>query len=142
METTRFIRTRNVVKKTDYNPIVKAYEKYRAAGFSCVPTSTIKSPAVPKGTKLNGNWDGITEYQKAHGIGIWCGNDVECLDFDNHFGDAVDIVDRFVDLTTGVFDKYDFVLQKTVSGGYHFIYKCSRPLFSYTPFFILLGGCH
>ncbi|HBE42436.1 MAG TPA: hypothetical protein DDW27_14775 [Bacteroidales bacterium] len=107
--------------------MVEAYKKYHSAGFACVPTRVDKSPAVP--TVPKGGWIDPLQYESAHGIGILCGKhsgNLECIDFDNHFGDAENILARFLDdtETTDIFLKYKFPLEKTVGGGFHMIYKC------------------
>ena len=108
--------------------IIDAYEKYHAAGFSCVPTSKAKSPAVPKGTELKGNWSRIDEYKNSYGIGIWCGNGLECIDIDNHFKDALENLEEYSSKPeiAEIFNKYNFPIQSTVSGGYHILYKCKQ----------------
>jgi hypothetical protein len=105
--------------------MVDTYNLYRSAGFACVPTGKNKAPAVPKGSKIIGNWEDLKEYESAHGIGIICGSGLECLDFDNHFHDAKQ---RFEDFfltpdVTKIYEKHRFAVQKTLNGGYHVIYK-------------------
>lgn len=109
--------------------MLDAYNKYRAAGFDCVPTRKDKSPSVPKGTKLKGNWDNLDDYKNAYGIGLWCGNELECLDFDNKFDDALQTLKRWGQIpdVKEIWTKYvSLAIQKTISGGYHVIYKCTQ----------------
>lgn len=107
----------------------EAYKKYKAAGFACVPTTKDKSPAVPKGESWSGGWDNPPEYKSSYGIGILCGKlsgGLECMDFDNHFSDAEDMMDTWLAIpeVKEITDKYKFPIERTVSGGFHLVYRC------------------
>ena len=70
---------------TDYSEVVKEYiEK----GFSCLPVKQDKRPAIDTwGQKLIES----DKFKNCYGIGVICGTSssgLECLDIDNHFGDA------------------------------------------------------
>jgi hypothetical protein len=129
MEITRLRRTRDSVKAPEKNQIVEAYYRYKAAGFATLPTSLDKNPAIPKGESWLGGWHNLIEYQKSHGIGIICGKDsgnIECIDIDNHFGDAKNILDQFLSFesVSEIVDRYKIPLEKSVNGGFHLVYKC------------------
>ena len=67
----------------------KVAKEYINYGFSVLPTKEDKSPDV-KGTWKDGIKD-LSLFEKSYGIGIICGKlsgNLECLDWDNHFGDA------------------------------------------------------
>ncbi len=99
-------------------------KKYLEGGLSILPVKLDKSPSVPK-------WKGVAfkpeDFLNSVGVGIRCGKDsgnLECLDFDNHFGDAKKTISEFVKQITGLYNKYNFPIQSTQSGGYHFLYRC------------------
>lgn len=103
----------------------EAVRKYTAAGFSCLPTKKDKTPAVSA-------WKGIEispEAFIAYGIGVKCGiasGNMECIDFDNHFGDAKDILTDFMNIegVRNIYVKHKLPIQSTTSGGYHLLYRC------------------
>jgi hypothetical protein len=101
--------------------------KYIQAGLSCLPTKSDKLPA----TKA---WKGvdvpISEFI-SHGIAIKSGSpsgNLECIDFDNHFGDAKEVISDFmsVDGVKDIYLKYKLPIQSTVSGGFHLLYRCKE----------------
>lgn len=101
-------------------------ELYIASGLSCLPTTKTKLPA----TKA---WKGVdvpvSEFT-SFGIAVKCGEasgGLECIDFDNHFGDAKDVVSEFMQME-GIKDiciKYKLPIQTTTGGGFHLMYRCS-----------------
>ena len=101
-------------------------KKYIESGLKCLPTKEDKAPDVKTTWK-----DGINDVSLyTYGVGVICGEKsgyVECLDFDNHFDDAKQTITDFMLMSEikALFDKYKFVVEKTVSGGYHLIYKCN-----------------
>lgn len=109
--------------------MIEAFNKYKAAGFACVPTGKDKMPAIPEGESWLGGWLNPSEYEKCHGIGIVCGKfsgGLECIDIDNHFGDAKELYQKFVGdpEVSDIVTKYKLPLEKTVGGGFHFFYRC------------------
>ena len=99
---------------------------YTAAGLSCLPTKDDKMPATKawKGVEVD-----INEFI-SYGIAIKCGKasgNLECIDFDNHFGDAKEVISEFmsIDGVREIFNKYSLPVQSTTSGGFHLIYRCS-----------------
>lgn len=108
--------------------MIEIFNTYHAAGLACLPTKADKSPGV-KTSWIGGIVD-PKAYSSAHGIGIICGQlsgGLECLDFDNHFGDAKEIISEFsrIEEVKEIISKYPFPIESTVSGGFHFIYRCS-----------------
>jgi hypothetical protein len=106
------------------------YNKYKKAGFACLPTGPDKMPAIPKGETWKGGWLNDREYMLSHGIALIAGplsGNLECIDFDNHFGDAKQVISDFgkIEEVADIIRKYKFPIQSTVSGGYHLFYKCS-----------------
>ena len=99
--------------------------RYKNAGLSCLPTQKDKSPAIKA-------WKGVdidVSNFTAHGIGIKCGKasgNLECIDFDNHFGDAKDVISEFmkVEGVKEIYDKYSLPIETSVSGGFHLLYRC------------------
>jgi hypothetical protein len=110
--------------------MINAYLKYKEAGFSCLPTAKDKLPSIPKGESWLMGWNNKSEYEKSFGIGIVCGQPsggLECIDFDNHFGDAKQVVSDFLQIeeVKTIYEKYKLPIQSTTSGGFHLLYKCS-----------------
>jgi hypothetical protein len=106
------------------------FNKYKKAGFACLPTGQDKMPAIPKGQSWKGGWNGDREYMLAHGIAFVAGSasgNLECIDFDNHFSDAKDVISEFskIQEVSEIIRKHKFPIQSTVSGGFHLLYRCS-----------------
>src|SRR5574343_546870 len=106
--------------------MIKTFYKYRDAGFSCLPTTNEKTPAIPKGTSWKGGqcWTYENEYSKCHGIGLITGaasGGLECIDFDNHFGDAKEVLSEFfkIEGVRDIIQKHQLPVESTVSGGFH-----------------------
>lgn len=102
-------------------------KKYMDAGYSVLPTTKDKSPATK--AWINVTID-ISDFNKSYGIGIKCGyisGGLECLDFDNNFGDAKQVLQDFskIDGVKDIVEKYRLPIQSTVSGGYHLLYRCT-----------------
>jgi hypothetical protein len=97
---------------------------YKSNGLYCLPVKQDKSP------DCSGSWKG-REFKTndfVNGVGIACGSvsgNLECLDFDNHFGDAKTNLSAFIKELNGLYEKYSFPIQSTQSGGYHLLYRCS-----------------
>lgn len=111
--------------------MIKTFYKYRDAGFSCLPTTNEKTPAIPKGTSWKGGqgWTYEKDYIKCYGIGLITGaasGGLECIDFDNHFGDAKEILSEFFKMegVRDIIQKHQLPIESTVSGGFHLIYRC------------------
>jgi hypothetical protein len=108
--------------------MIAQFQKYHLAGFSCLPTKQDKSPLIPQ------NWrDGFSEeyFKDAIGIGLICGEKsggLECMDFDNHFGDAKSILAEFLTIpeVSEIYQKYKLPIEKTQNGGYHLLFRCSK----------------
>jgi len=110
--------------------MITAYTKYKEAGFSCLPTSKEKLPAIPKGESWLMGWNNKAEYESSFGIAIICGQpsgNLECIDFDNHFGDAKQVVSDYLQIEEikTIYEKYKLPIQSTTSGGFHLLYRCS-----------------
>lgn len=109
--------------------MTEAFKKYSSAGFACVPTGKDKIPAIPKGESWVGGWKNENEYSKSFGLGIIAGRisgNLECIDFDNHFGDAKQVFSDFykIEGVKDIIQKYKLPVQSTTSGGYHLLYRC------------------
>lgn len=111
-------------------------------GFSFFPTEQNKSPY----TKLlpNGKWGDfqkrlpnigeIKNWNKnAIYIAVICGaisKNLECIDIDNHAGNAKEVLDKF----KGLVDTQDpelwssLVIEQSQSGGYHLFYRCESEI--------------
>ena len=103
--------------------MIETLTKYINSGLKCLPVKQDKSPDI-KASWLNGI-DDVSLYK--NGIGIICGeasNGLECLDFDNHFGDAKETLSFFIEEIKELYEKYKFPIPSTQSGGFHLIYRC------------------
>jgi hypothetical protein len=110
--------------------MITAFRKYKDLRLSCLPTAKDKLPAIPKGESWLNGWKNEAEYEKSFGIAIVCGNmsgSLECLDFDNSFGDAKQVLSDFMQIEEirAIYDKHKLVIQSTTSGGFHLLYRCS-----------------
>lgn len=106
--------------------MIAALKLYWNNGLVTLPTKEDKSPDV-KGTWKGGVKD---ESMYKHGIGIICGElsgNLECFDFDNHFGDAKKVLSDFL---TGevkdIYDKHKLPIESTMSGGFHLLFRCDE----------------
>jgi|ERR1035437_105642 hypothetical protein len=109
--------------------MIEVYKKFKNAGLACLPTGPDKMPAIPKGSTWKGGWNNLSEYESSHGIALICGKtsgNLECIDFDNSFGDIKEIFADFLEIEDikVITDKYDFPIQRTVRGGFHLFYRC------------------
>lgn len=110
--------------------MINAFIKYKKLGLACLPTGPEKLPFIPKDETWLMGWNNKAEYEKSFGIGIVCGQPsggLECIDFDNHFGDAKQVISDFMQIeeVKEVLLKHSIPIQATTSGGYHLIYRCS-----------------
>jgi hypothetical protein len=110
--------------------MIDAFKTYKQIGLACVPTSKDKLPAIPKGESWLMGWNNEHEYEISYGIGIVCGQPsggLECLDFDNHFGDAKQVLSDYlqIDEIRSIYEKHKLPIQATTSGGFHMLYRCS-----------------
>lgn len=110
--------------------MLNSFIKYKQSGLSCLPTANNKLPAVPKGESWLTGWNNEFEYTKSYGIGIVCGQPsggLECIDFDNHFGDAKQVLSDYLQIEEirEIYEKHKLPIQATVSGGFHLLYRCS-----------------
>ena len=104
------------------------YTKYRNNGFMLIPTKKDKSPLLAT-SWLNGF--SFEKFQNASFYGIICGDlsgGLECLDFDNHFGDAIKNLTDFITIpeVKFIYDKYLLPIEKSQNGGYHLLYRCTK----------------
>jgi hypothetical protein len=105
-------------------------KEYEESGLSCLPTTKDKLPAIPKGESWLMGWNNETEYEKSFGLAVVCGQisgGLECIDFDNHFGDAKQVMSDFLQIeeVRTIYEKYKLPIQSTTSGGFHLLYRCS-----------------
>jgi hypothetical protein len=105
--------------------MIEVAQKYKDVGFSCLPTQKDKSPAISA-------WKGVEippALFTAYGIGIKCGaasGNLECMDFDNHFGDAKDVISEFMKIegVREIYEKHQLPIESTMNGGFHLLYRC------------------
>lgn len=111
--------------------LVKLAKQYSKAGFSVLPVTQNKLPAMK----------GWLQYQKrpmtseeceqyfpnAYGIALICGGQkkVTCLDFDLKYDLSGDLFERFKSKIPKELLKKMYV-QKTMSGGFHLVFTCDK----------------
>lgn len=66
-------------------------------------------------------------------VAIRCGDisqNMECLDFDNNFGDAKDIFQAYcaIPAVKAIIEEYNLFIEETISGGRHLVYLVDQPL--------------
>lgn len=109
----------------NYTQVVNEYSNH---GLMCLPTKKDKSPLLPT------NWkEGFSNkvFTDCEGIGLICGKisgGIECFDFDNHGGDAKENLLKYLDIpeVKEIYIKHKIPIEKTLSEGYHFIFRCSK----------------
>lgn len=104
------------------------FETYQSAGFACLPIKRDKTPLMSQNWKQGFSADVFTQ---AEGIGIICGKasgGLECLDFDNHFGDAKQIMASYLEIpeVAEIYKKHSLPIESTQRGGYHFLFRCEK----------------
>lgn len=107
--------------------IREAFKEYRASGLTCLPIKKgDKTPAMSSSWKNGCDDESLYQY----GVGIVCGQKsggLECMDFDNHFGDAKDVFGEFLDdEVQEICNRNVIPFESTMSGGYHLLYRCSE----------------
>lgn len=107
-----------------------AYKKYNSTGLACLPVQKTKQPAGVKTWKAGVKDEALYD---SYGIGLVCGSasgNLECLDFDNHSGDAKEILSEFINTAEikELYRKYKFPIESTMNGGFHVIYRCDEQL--------------
>lgn len=99
--------------------------KYKKANFDCLPTKKSKAPNTIK-------WKDVTidldDFNGSYGIGIKCGKvsgGLCCIDFDNHFGNAKEIISEYLNNNEikEIYNKYKLPIQSTPSGGFHLLFR-------------------
>src|SRR5690606_15553283 len=101
-------------------------EQCHKNNIATVPTEEGKNPVF--GFKWKGMNKDLTPYDTSYGIGIQCGeasDGIECLDIDNHLGNAFEIYEEFI-----LFPDVDKMLREskicvetTQSDGVHMVWK-------------------
>jgi len=107
--------------------IKESFELYKSLGLNCLPTNQDKSPFKCVTWKdVNFTWE---NFVGCYGIGVKCGKvsgNLECIDFDNHFFDAQNVVKDFLSQISELYEKYNFPIEQTMNGGFHLIYRCEE----------------
>ncbi|MFA5715866.1 MAG: bifunctional DNA primase/polymerase [Candidatus Paceibacterota bacterium] len=108
--------------------MIEAVRKYREVGIYCLPTKKDKTPLIARSWK-----DGFadSDFKEASLIGLICGKTsggLECIDFDNHFGDATKVLSEFLAIpeVKAIYEAHKLPIESTMNGGYHFIFRCTK----------------
>jgi hypothetical protein len=106
--------------------------KYYDAGFSLLPVNEIKKPAVDTWgerqkapVKPNGDFKGY----RVKGVAIICGavsGGLEIIDFDTKNDATGTLMSDYRSLLNDEILLKKLVIQRSPSGGYHFIYRCEE----------------
>jgi len=108
--------------------LTQTAKEYIKSGLSILPVKNDKSPAVMK-------WKDVifieSDFANVEAIGIKGGkesNNLEIIDFDNHFGDAKKVISEFLNISEvkEIFQKYTLPIESTQSGGFHLFYRCNK----------------
>lgn len=103
-------------------------KQYLTSGLSILPVKNDKSPSVVA-------WKNVIfkeiDFESVEAIGIKGGkesNNLEIIDFDNHFFDAKKIISEFLNVSEvkEIYNKYQLPIESTQSGGFHLFYRCSE----------------
>ena len=115
---------------TDFVKLAKAYSN---EGYSVIPVGTNKVPTI-KGwrefqKRVMTDEECELNFSKAYGMALICGgvNNITALDFDLKYDFSGDLIDRYKAKIPRSLLKKMFV-QKTQSGGYHFVFSCPHIL--------------
>ena len=109
---------------------------YLEAGLSVLPVDTnTKKPFVKwqdyQKEKMTPD-QAFSLFNDKTGIAIICGQasgGLECIDFDNHFKNASEVMRNFMMIVEveEVIKKYDLPIEKTPSGGFHLFFRTKAP---------------
>lgn len=110
--------------------LTNTIKQYNASGLSCLPTSPKKTPSVNEGEDWKHGFP-PERFSDCHGVGIICGEasgGLECIDFDNHAGDAKENLTAFMSIpeVKAIYEAYRLPIESTVSGGYHLMFRCPK----------------
>lgn len=105
-------------------------KKYSEAGYSVIPVTSNKNPAIREWKEFQERPMTDKECEKyfrdCYGIALLCGiKNVTALDFDLKYDLSGDLFDRFKEKIPKDLLKKMFV-QSTKSGGYHFAFSCTK----------------
>lgn len=107
---------------------VKIAKKYCEAGYSVIPVTANKVPAIREWKQFQNK--PMTEaecelhFNNCYGIALLCGvNNITALDFDLKYDLSGDLFERFKSRISKDILKKMYV-QSTKSGGFHFVFSC------------------
>lgn len=109
---------------------VNIAKKYSAAGYSVIPVTSNKVPAIKEWKEFQSRpmtGDECEKYFKnCFGIALLCGvNNVTAIDFDLKYDMSKDLFERFKEKIPKDLLKKMYV-QSTRSKGYHFVFTCDK----------------
>lgn len=112
--------------------IMQIARNYLDAGLNVLPVRKTKNPAIPSWEKYQHSLypDSLDFFSMAEGIGVICGGiseGLECIDFDpkispEHIRSIFNAFVKNPKVKT-IIAQHKCYIQKTPSGGYHFVYK-------------------
>jgi len=107
-------------------------KKYSEWGLSCLPTDLKgKRPIGANSSDWTNHDFELNDFNDCDSIGIKCGKasgNLECIDIDNHFEDAKEILTKYLEITevNEIYKKYKLPIETTQRGGYHLLYRCEK----------------
>ena len=111
--------------------------EYLNSGLSVIPVNVgTKQPTLkewkPYQEKQMAKDQAWQFFNTAEGLAIICGHvsgGLECLDFDNHFGNAKSILSQFAKIVEveEIIDKYNLPIESSPSGGFHIFFRSQTP---------------
>jgi len=102
--------------------------RYNESGIACLPTKQDKSPYLKESWN---NGFAPQYFIGADGLGVICGaisGGLECMDFDNHFGDATKIIKEYLAIpeVRNIVERNKLPIETSQRGGYHLLFRCAK----------------
>jgi predicted P-loop ATPase len=119
--------------------------RYIEKGFSVIPIwGDLSDDVNMKKTPCMKSWEYYQKhiisadnwyqtFRAGNWIGMVCGQvsgNLECLDFENPFGDARERFKEFKDIPdiNALIKSHNLIIETTLRGGYHLVYRCEEPI--------------
>jgi len=115
--------------------MIKVFKEMLDSDLSVIPVEvSSKAPKIKwnKYQKEKIKIEELRDVNKKTGIAVVCGQvsgGLECIDFDNHFGDAERIWNKYMKNpdVKKITEKYDLPTEATQSGGFHLFFRSKNP---------------
>lgn len=111
------------------NRFVSIAKEYVKRGYSVIPITSTKQPAIRQWLSYKNNPMSFSEvdihFENAYGMALLMGgrHSLTCIDFDLKYDLSNDLYERFKsEIPNSLLKK--LLVQKTMNGGYHWIFSC------------------